>query len=108
FREARRDVNSRLLVPHKNVRKIRILLERLSDSRDIAMAENPQGTRKERMLFVIALDVLIFKKRNERLGGSQSSCFRHYFLSGSGSMKSRTSPSNSAYDAMNARSVRTV
>src|SRR5215472_12523763 len=60
--ERRRRVGHRLLVAAEIVWQSRVLPQRLSDARDIAMSEDAPGAGEERRLLAVALDVLILEE----------------------------------------------
>ena len=61
-------MNARLLVAHRNIRKIGILFQSLADSRHVPVTKNAKYTGKERMLLPIPLDVLVLQELNQGLG----------------------------------------
>lgn len=65
-------MNHRLFVPEKVVPDARILLERLTDSRHVAVAKNAQASLDEALLFSVSLGVLVFEKCKDGLRGGQA------------------------------------
>jgi hypothetical protein len=49
-----------------------MLLQRLTDARDIAVPENSKHPRKELELLAITVDILILQELDNGLGGRQS------------------------------------
>src|SRR5215208_1681843 len=61
-------VDHRLLVPRLVVGElVPILLERLSDSGDVAVSEDAEGTGEQALLHPVALDVLVGQEPDQRL-----------------------------------------
>jgi len=81
FRERGGRMHHRLFVAAKVVREIRVLLQSLSDSSYIAVAEDAETSREERILGSVARYVLDLQKLDDGLRHRQSS--RHGFT-GSG------------------------
>ena len=72
-REPDRRMHHRLLVPCLVVgEEIGVLVERLADSGDVAVAEDPEAALEEAVLDTVALDVLRGEEANEGLGGGDS------------------------------------
>ena len=62
-------MNHRLLVAGLVVgHGVGVLLERLADARDVAVAEDPEAPSEEALLRPVPLDVLVREKPNQRLG----------------------------------------
>ena len=61
-----------LLVADWNIGKVRILLQRLADARDVAVAEYAEHSGKERVLRTVALHILILQIADQRLGHGES------------------------------------
>ena len=75
-------VHHRLLVARLIVTEAPgVLLERLADTGDIAMSENPPATGEKGCFNAVALDVLVRQKQDKRLGGGQF-CHEKRLLAG--------------------------
>jgi hypothetical protein len=55
------------------IAEIGVLLQRLSDTSYIAMAENPKAPGKKGLLDAVALCVLVLEKEDDRLSHGQAS-----------------------------------
>jgi len=55
-------VHHGLLVAAEVIRKVLIVLKRLSDSRNICVVKNPEGTSEKLTLEPVALDILVFQE----------------------------------------------
>jgi hypothetical protein len=64
-------VHHSLLIAAQVIRKIRILLQRLSDARDISMSKNPKASRKKSISAAIALHELRLQKSYDGLRSGQ-------------------------------------
>ncbi len=62
-----RGVHHRLLVAGQDVAQAAVLLQRLADAGDVAVAEDAQHPGEERLLHPVALDVLRGQERHQRL-----------------------------------------
>ena len=58
-------MHTRLFIADKNIRKVQILLQRLTNPGNIAMTKDSQDTRKELDLLAIAMDILILQKSDD-------------------------------------------
>jgi hypothetical protein len=60
-------MDHRLFIAGQVVTEIRILLQRLSDTRHVSMSEDAPYAGEKRALVSVALNVLILEKRDQRL-----------------------------------------
>ena len=65
-------MNRALLVFRLVIPELRILLQRLPNARDAAVAENAEAPGKERLPPAVAFDVLVHEKLNDRLRRGES------------------------------------
>ena len=61
------EVHPGLFVAHHDVRKVRVLLQRLADAGHVAVPEDAQHSGKERSLLPVPLNILVAQKADERL-----------------------------------------
>src|SRR6185503_19710116 len=87
------DVDHRLLVARRVVgEQVAMLLQRLAEPGDVAVAEDPEAAREEALAGAVALDLLHGQEAHERLGDGQS----HAVLPGAAVSGSRGSRSRSS------------
>ena len=65
-------MHHRLLVAALVVAKVGVLLERLADAGDVAVAEDAEAAGEEGLLHAVALDVLLLEEGDQRLGHRQA------------------------------------
>jgi len=65
-------MNLSLLVAGLVVAEVGVLLQSLTDAGDVAMPKNTETAGKERLLYAVALHILVFQERNQCLGGGQA------------------------------------
>ena len=71
--ESGRGVDHGLFVAKEVVAEVRILLQRLSDARDVSMAEDSQTSLKEPVFRAVAFGVLVLEERDDGLRHGQTS-----------------------------------
>ena len=67
-----RSVHHGLFVARLVIAKISVLVQRLADARDVAVAENAKAAGEKALLDAIAFGVLVFQKLDDRLGHGQA------------------------------------
>ncbi len=65
-----------LFVAEQVIRQSRILLKRLSHSRDVSMSEDSKTTGEESVLLAVSLEMLIAKERDYCLCDREASCHK--------------------------------
>jgi hypothetical protein len=76
FREGHGSVHHGLLVPGKVIGEVGILLQRLSNSSYVTVAENSEATCEERGLPSVSFDKLIFQEQDNGLSHRHSTLGR--------------------------------